>query len=376
MKILYDYKIFTNQRYGGISRYFYELIKNILAIDDEQIEKLFLFQGFYLCNYDLRSLKNDKLNYLGIKRPKIKKTNKVFQKINNIFFKYYIKKNKVKLLDELIYHPTYYGAIETTLQEKARIVLTIYDMTYERFPELFIKPHKVIKDKKISINQAHRIICISNFTKKDLIEITNVNPDKIDVVYLATNLNKIDQKNFVNIDKYKPYILYVGDKHGYKNFKIVLDCFIKKLYKDFNLVCFGGNNFSSRETDIINSSNNVKNKIFQLEGNDELLATFYKNAFCLIYPSMYEGFGLPVLEAISLGCPVICSNSSSLPEVGGDGVLYFDPLDKNALLKNIEVLNNLTLRDNLVAKGLEQSKKFSWEKTAKETIEVYKKTLS
>jgi glycosyltransferase involved in cell wall biosynthesis len=374
MKVLYDYKIFSNQRYGGVSRYFYELIKNIFDINDEKIEKIFLFQGFHLCDYDLSFLKNDKLNYFGIKRPRIKKTNRIFRTINNIFFKYYIKKNNLELKNNVIYHPTYYNFYELRFIKKLRVVQTVYDMTYERFPKLFNKAYIVINEKKISIDRADHIICISNFTKQDLVEITNINPGKIDVIYLATNLNKIPKELLVNVDKFKPYILYVGDRHSYKNFKIVLDCFIsKKLYKDFNLVCFGGNNFMPKEIEIINEHSYIKNKIFQISGNDNLLASFYRNAFSLIYPSKYEGFGLPVLEALSLGCPVICSNSSSLPEVAGEAALYFNPLDEDGLLKNIEILNNKNIRKNVIINGFEQSKKFSWEKTAKETIEVYKK---
>jgi len=374
MNLLYDYKIFSNQRYGGISRYFYELIKNILDVNDEKIEKIFLFQGFHLCDYDLSFLKDDKLNYCGIKRPKIKKTNRIFRIINNVLFRYYIKKSNLALKNNIIYHPTYYNSYELRSLKKIRVVQTVYDMTYERFPKLFNNSHIIINEKKISISRADHIICISNFTKQDLIEITNINPIKIDVIYLATNLNEIPKEFLVNVDKFKPYVLYVGDRQGYKNFKIVLDFFInKKIYKDFNLVCFGGNNFMPKEIEIINNHSYIKNKIFQISGNDNLLASFYRNAFSLIYPSKYEGFGLPVLEALSLGCPAICSNSSSLPEVGGEAALYFNPLDEDGLLKNIEILNNQNIRKNVIINGLEQSKKFSWEKTAKETIEIYKK---
>ena len=376
MKILYDYKIFTNQKYGGISRYFYELIKNLIDINDENIDKIFLFQGFYLCNYDLSDLKNNKLNYFGIKRPEIKKTKRIFEKINELIFKNYIRKNNLSSISNLIYHPTYFGLIEPILQKKAKIVQTVYDMTYERFPKLFKNSNKIIEYKKISINQAHHIICISNFTKQDLIEIYILNPYKLDVIHLASNLNEIPKDSLINIDYYKPYILFVGDRYGYKNFEIVLDCFInKKLYKDFNLVCFGGNSFTTTELKIINENKNLKNRVFQITGNDNLLKTFYKNAYCLVYPSKYEGFGLPVLEALSLGCPVISSDSSSLPEVAGKAVLYFNHSDKDGLLKQIEILNNQKFRENLIIKGFEQSKKFSWEKTAKETIEVYKKIL-
>jgi len=104
---------------------------------------------------------------------------------------------------------------------------------------------------------------------------------------------------------------------------------------------------------------------------DEDLPIFYKNAVCFVLPSLYEGFGLPVLEAMKYGCPVITSNVSSLPEAGGDAALYVDPLDVNDIKKNLElIINNEELRKRLIKKGYEQVKKFSWEKTARETLKA------
>ena len=129
--------------------------------------------------------------------------------------------------------------------------------------------------------------------------------------------------------------------------------------------------------DYIKSLGISENKIQYLQGNDLELAEQYKTAFALIYPSLYEGFGLPILEAMSYGCPVISSNSSSLPEVYGDAALSFDPNNEEQLFEIInKLLKQSELRDDLIIKGFKNLKKFSWEKCAKETLDVYERVLN
>ena len=168
------------------------------------------------------------------------------------------------------------------------------------------------------------------------------------------------------------YILFVGTLQPRKNIKRLIEAFSKLKDKDVDLVVVGKKGWMYDE--IINSPSEfgVGNRVKFLDSvEDEDLSTFYKNAIFFILPSLYEGFGLPVLEAMEYGCPVITSNVSSLPEAGGDAVLYVNPEDvKDITEKMQKLLQDDSLRKELVAKGREQVKKFSWKKTAEQTIKV------
>ena len=199
---------------------------------------------------------------------------------------------------------------------------------------------------------------------------------KIKVVYHGNPLPKSNEylkyedlakKYSINI----PYIFYVGDRESYKNFSMLLDVYLTMLSDRFDLVCFGGGKFSHKELKTIKNAR-FSRRIIHLSGTDYLLASLYKNAFCFVYPSLYEGFGIPLLEAMAMGCPIIASNTSSIPEVVGKASLLFDPTSKDSLINAIELLESNELkRRKLIDLGLEQEKKFSWDKTADETFNVY-----
>ena len=369
MKILYDHTVFQNQRYGGISRYFYEIISRMTTKKNVDIN---LFQGIHVNEYELSSNKNLYKSYLGYK-SKIKLSpfikSHLFLPPNKVLFNTFYR----NLKDIDIYHPTYYYQ-GITKYHKYPIVLTVYDMIHELYPNQLRYSKYTIDAKRTSIETADKIICISNNTKKDLMEIYDVPEDKIQVIYLANSLPK--STNYLNITKEfgirKPYLLYVGDRNGtYKNFSTLLEAYLTSMKNRFNLVCFGGGPFNKNEIAIINNSR-CSSKVTQLSGSDQFLTHLYKNAFAFICPSHYEGFGLPLLEAMGSGCPVIAANTSSIPEVVGTAALLFDPNSKYSLINKIEHLeSNEILRENLIYLGFEQEKKFSWDKTANETLKLY-----
>lgn len=365
MNILYDHSIFQLQRYGGISRYFYELITRLSVKEDANID---LFQGFHINEYGLSNYKNNFNSYYGYKKPAIKYTGLFFAKLNDLLFDNFHR----SLHNCDIYHPTYYRKDLHKLKD-VRIVLTVYDMIHELYAEQFRDSNSVINAKKISIDYADFIICISENTKKDLIKIYNLQENKIKVVYLANSLRPskympfYELKRLYNIDN--PYILYVGVRGGYKNFSLLLDVYKTHFSDKFDLVCFGENRL-----EIIKRSNLLKN-VFHINGHDNLLSSLYQNAFCLVFPSLYEGFGIPVLEAMAMGCPVIASNASSIPEVVGDCGILFDPRSQNELISAIESLYDESNRSKLIYMGFEQEKKFSWNKMANETLAIYKSII-
>lgn len=373
MKILYDHTVFQFQRYGGISRYFYELITRLSTKEDVDIS---LFHGFHINEYALPEHKQNFDSYWGYKwkykKPAAKYMALMFAIPNKILFDNYMRS-----LDVNIYHPTYYRN-DLDKYDKSAIVLTVHDMIHELYPDQFIDSRFVIKAKKKSINTADQIICVSKNTKKDLINMYDVPEDKIKVIYHGNSLPKSDEYlTCADLEKMysitKPFLLYIGDrKRSYKNFTMLLETYSTMLSDRFDLVCFGGGDFNHNELKTIKSIR-CSGKVIHLSGSDHLLASLYKNAFCFIYPSLYEGFGIPLLEAMGLGCPVIASNTSSIPEVVDNAALFFDPNSKDSLINVIELLeSNKSKREKLIDLGFEQENKFSWDKTAHETFKVYK----
>lgn len=373
MKILYDHTVFQFQRYGGISRYFYELITRLSTKEDVDIN---LFHGFHINEYALSEHKQNFDSYWGYKwkykKPAAKYMALMFAIPNKILFDNYMRS-----LDVNIYHPTYYRN-DLDKYDKSAIVLTVHDMIHELYPDQFIDSRFVIKAKKKSINTADQIICVSENTKKDLINMYDVSEDKIRVIYHGNSLPKSDEYlTCADLEKMysitKPFLLYIGDrKRSYKNFTMLLETYSTMLSDRFDLVCFGGGDFNHNELKTIKSIR-CSGKVIHLSGSDHLLASLYKNAFCFIYPSLYEGFGIPLLEAMGLGCPVIASNTSSIPEVVDKAALLFDPSSIDSLINVIKLLeSNKSKREKLIDLGFKQEKKFSWDKTAYETFKVYK----
>ena len=368
MRILYDHSVFQNQRFGGISRYFYELITRMLKEKDMEID---LFQGIHVNEYDLSSNKSLYNSYLGYK-PKLKISpfirSHLFIVPNKMLFSGFYRTSNVD-----VYHPTYYYQ-GIKKHHKAPIVLTVYDMIHELYPNQLRYSKYTIDAKRTSIETADKIICISNNTKKDLMEIYDVPEDKIEVIYLANSLKKWDTYLDLteNYGISKPYLLYVGDRNGvYKNFSTLLEAYTSSLKDRFDLVCFGGGPFNKDELSIISRAK-CDDKVFQLSASDYILASLYQNAFAFVCPSHYEGFGLPLVEAMGMKCPVIAANTSSIPEVVGDAGILFDPNYKEDLIEAVELLESDTdKRKELITMGFKRESEFNWDKTAKETLKVY-----
>jgi glycosyltransferase involved in cell wall biosynthesis len=173
------------------------------------------------------------------------------------------------------------------------------------------------------------------------------------------------------------YLLFVGNRRVYKNFDTFTESISQLLRDDKNLylICAGGGKFTPSEIASLEKSG-VINKVTQCSFDDNILAQLYQNALAFIFPSLYEGFGIPILEAFFCGCPVVASNISSLPEVAGDAAEYFDPLDKISILNAVKkIAYDHGLRCKLKNKGYERLKNFSWEKTANQTKMLYKSIL-
>jgi len=252
---------------------------------------------------------------------------------------------------------------------KCKKVVTILDMGYYR-PEF--NAYKLVYNIymkimiKSSCNGADKIISISDNTKEEIKKILKINKDKIRTISLATYFNP----NFKNTKREKEkYIFYSGSISPRKNLIRLIKAFEKLGDKDIQLYITGNNMWNNKkEMQLI--KNNPKIKVLGLVSESEL-RKLYQNALLYVYPSLYEGFGLPILEAQACGCPVITSNVSSMPEVAGKGAILVNPHNVNEIANAIEnVTNNKRLRKRLVKEGYKNVKKFSWKKCAKETLKV------
>ncbi len=386
MKILFDNQVFGSQKYGGISRYFVEIFR---ALDNSgEISYQFpttwsnneyLEQEKFLINHNLwQDFLNRKLHRCNFKyKNLIWLSYKILYRCLNI----YSSKKMLKKQNFDIFHPTYYNPYFLKYIKNKRFVLTVYDMIHELYPQYFSVNDKTARRKKALIFRADKIIAISENTKQDIINLYNISEDKIEVIYLANSLKPIIDRPINFSDLPKRYILYVGSRNIYKNFIFFIKSIAPLLVNDRGLciIVAGGysikNQFSQDETSLFKELN-IERQILQYSISDKILVYLYQNATCFVFPTLYEGFGIPVLEAFACNCPAVISSTSSLPEIGGTAVEYFDPLSSASIIYSVKrVVYDQNLRKDMIVKGREKLKEFSWEKTLERMKELYSNLL-
>ncbi|MBF2067130.1 MAG: glycosyltransferase family 4 protein [Calothrix sp. C42_A2020_038] len=265
-------------------------------------------------------------------------------------------------------------------------VMNLYDLTFVKYPNYIDSVvAKYTERVKRCLKWTDLVMTISESSKRDIVEYLNVDPDKIYVTPLASRYDSNSlsaRKSEILLDRFnydfsRPYLLFVSTIEPRKNINALITAFnyLKSKYHiPHNLVLIGKKGW--RYEPIFNAINDSpwSESIYHLDYlSDELVALFYSKADVFVYPSHYEGFGLPVLEAMTLGAPVISSNSSSIPEVAGDAAVLINPAEPIELAESIlKVISDSYLRQDLIAKGKERAKLFTWERTARETLKAYK----
>lgn len=384
MKVLYDHQTFSIQNYGGISRYFYELITRLSQDDKIEIQTSLLFSNNEYLRMDsafkikpLIDAKNwiFKGNFIG--KARLYNLVKTFGLVNDhVANMQSLVKARILSNNFDIFHPTYYNPyyIEWLSDKKIPVVITVYDMIHEKFPKYFLDANKTIEEKRRTINRADKIIAISESTKKDIQEFYDIPNEKIQVIHLASSLQDNGEKNKI-VEDLKDYILFIGNRSVYKNFAFFLDAITElfKKYPKLKLIIGGGEKITKQEL-IKFRELKLEDRIihFQIEDNRQLLS-LYQSVRLFVFPSLYEGFGIPLIEAMKSGCPVVCSNTSSFPEVAGEAALYFNPTEKASIVSAVEMMyENEELRKNFIELGYKQSAKFGWDNVAIQTYNLYK----
>lgn len=372
-KILLDTQIFDHQEFGGISRYFIELYTEFLKNRDLKIKFPLLYtDNLYFKESVFFEASFQKKNEFFIKNSKI------FRPFLPRKLKRKSIQNTISLLEEQkmdLFIPTYYDPYFLVHLKNKPFVLTVHDMIHELYPHYFTSEPETIHNKKLLIEAATKIIAISENTKKDLLHFyPHIDAEKVEVVYLA---HTITHQTILNQNLPEKYILFVGKRSVYKNFNFFVKAIvpIMQQYPDIYIFCAGGNPLSPEELSLIDQLG-LRGRVLQKNFEDKELAGFYQNALCFVFPSEYEGFGIPVLEAMAAGCPVILTNNSSFPEVAGDAGIYFESNNSADLKEKLnDLLKDSELRKLHITKGVEQAGKFTWERTANETMKVYKQAL-
>ncbi len=233
-----------------------------------------------------------------------------------------------------------------------------------------------------AVKKAFKIITISEFTKKDIVQTLKINPEKIVITYLAPREKNIEEAPFSIYEKYKinkPYWLYVGVAYPHKNlFKLVdaWEIFCNQHGCIYQLVLTGKKNYFYNQLEGYIKEKNVKDVILTDFVPDTELPELYRNASLYVFPSLYEGFGLPPLEAMQYDLPVIASDRTCLPEILKEAALYFNPDDPHTITTAAnQVISDEETRKNLIVQGQKMLQKYSWKTTAEKTLQIYNKAL-
>jgi len=373
MKIAFDAKraFYNSSGLGNYSR-------NTILL----LEKYFNQNEYYLVTPSIK--KTDLFNYN--KDFKVIIPSYLNRKFFKRFWRSYLIVSELQKQNIEIYHGLSNELPVNINKSKAKSIVTIHDLIFLRYPQLYKSHDRYIYKNKFrySCNVADRIIAVSEQTKEDIIKYFNINKEKIDVVYQGCNslfYNKIESQAKENIrNKYKlplKYLLYVGTVEERKNLFLIIKA-LKEGKIDIPLVVAGK---STKYIDLIKkyiSEHNLKDQVFFYHNvYFDDLPCFYQLAEMLIYPSIYEGFGIPILEALVSKTPVITSTGSCFKETGGNSTIYIDPNSIDNLIEAInKILSDNDLKNKMIVDGYEHAKKFSDDKIAENIMAVYKKVMN
>jgi len=352
MRVQIDGIIFSLQKHGGITTYFREMLRRyrpehgVCLTLDQPIQQVF-------SEADLPAVER-----VDRKSRRLERMRCARSPIGQHFD---------------IYHSTYY---RRPVDAMIPSVVTVHDFVYQRFVRGLRKWRHQLHMVG-AIQQAQHIICISEATRQDLVEFVPIRPEQqVSVIYHGVSdfFYPLDNLGLPTpIESNRPFMLFVGQRGGYKNFSLALSAL--SLLPDFELHCVGGGPLSSEELSAVPAS--TKNRVRHLGFVDDTrLNHLYNQALCLLYLSLYEGFGIPVLEAMRAGCPVVCVDCKAVIEIGGEALCVSDDAsDPASLAKAVMVTTEPQTRAKMQGLGLERAQQFSWDRCFDQTIAIYRSLL-
>lgn len=382
MKVLFDHQAFDMQTHGGVSRCFAELYSHRPASLDAGISVVET-DNVYLRELGFPSTGSTYGQFLHRGNSKLKHA--LFKFVTNARYRNFSRfdrwpnlnllesVDRLKKQDYDIFHPTFFDDYFLQYIGNKPFVVTVHDMIPELYPQYYPADDAQVVLKKSIIPKAHHIIAVSAQTKEDLIRIMNIPEEKISVVYHGA-----DDEPYIYSGKRKldcRYILYVGERRDYKNFaSFSRDCIpVLKRHPDLNVVCTGMP-FTEAEMKFFDA-HGMRNRFIHIFAHTKQeFSDLYHDAVAFVYPSEYEGFGIPILEAYRAGCPVMLNHASCFPEIAGDAAVYFRMNGQfSDFEEQFETLFHMTgdERRALLEKQNERLKLFSWTKSAQELTDVY-----
>jgi glycosyltransferase involved in cell wall biosynthesis len=380
MKILIDGLIYSSAPSGGGYRYFNELISRLSAFPDTEVNIFTQKNPTSLpVGVNLNIQKDTLPTGAWLPEGKIKNQLRFCKKL----LKKWILKNSFSGIKDCVFHSTYYTPCPW---KNIPQVTTIYDMISELFPETYDLPHiKTTREAKaVCIKNAARIITISENTKRDLEKVYDISPSSIDVIHLGVDYNifsKMTSEAMTQqlLEKYRlnrPYFLFIGGRLHHKNFIRLLKAFALSTVRRDYVLAVAGAPWNDEETNLIKSLNLEDSIIWMPSVPEHELPTLYQNAVAFAFPSYYEGFGLPLVEAMAAGCPVVASDAGPFPELSGNAAILFDPFDEAKIARALEDVLDPTTRSRLVDLGQNRAKGFSWDELARKHLKTYHKALN
>ncbi len=362
MQVVFSHDIFAAQAVGGISRYFCELASGLLGLGVDVRVAAGLFTNRHLGE----ALGNPSLAGVvaGRAAGRLGRRRFLLRVLNEACFAV-----RGKVPRGAILHRTYYPLAEPI--RGVRQVTTVHDMAWERFPgaSCFDPVNSFLKRRAVA--RADLVLTVSAATRDDLCSIWGVPPEKVVVVHHGVAPPRPAAS--AKADE-APFLLFVGRRDAYKNFLALLQGLARArgVARDLRLICFGGGPFSRAERAAMHRLGLV-GRIVQREGDDAALSAHYRDAVALVHPSIYEGFGLPLLEAMAHGCPVLCARTPALLEVAGRAAYYFDPRDPEAIGAIIEeVVDSPATLAELRQAGDARWRRFTWRACAERTLDAYR----
>jgi glycosyltransferase involved in cell wall biosynthesis len=367
LQVIVDGLIYNLQGNGGISRLFQEVLPRVCELDAE-LRMILLTDGPVSGMLPVhRHIEHRMMPRLSrILRPE-RLWRPVVPQVRQAVRRWCLGSAQGK-----IWHSTYF----TNPREKdVPLVVSVYDMIFERFPELFsgagTKHFNALKRR--CVLAADAVLCKSETTRRDVMEFYHLRPERAHVIHLAYSpvFRTINEKGRADLPSPEPYFLYVGSRVHYKKFDLLLDAFSRYPRKDIVLFVVGP---PWTPGEIIRLETLKLGRRVRLLGSvdDDRLCRLYNEAEAFVYPSLYEGFGIPLLEAMACGCPIVASRIPSTLEVAGDCPLYVEPADLDSLIQAFDLVLSEGRHSERVKSGLEHVKQYTWGKTAQATLEIYR----